>query len=383
MSNLRNEYSVSSSSMESSDNYISSSSDENYENENNLELEGDIIGKYNVITELGRGSYSIVWLVYDIESTNFFALKVQNPEDYREGLDEIKMLKKLPTNVKVFNHLIDHFIHQVPISKKKRKKKKKFVCSVFELHCGNLDHFIRKGKFKDGLGLSKSKIIFKQLMEGLNILHHKLNVFHGDIKPDNILLKGLNKRDEKLIELYRNKNFNNIFESKIETWLTKKNIKKENIKKKDINKIRKIVHNHITNQILDNFFENFDESDKYLIDDKYIENPEICIADFGDFCSNEEKYDEEFGTRYYRAPEIILLSECDSKVDVWAAGCTLYEMLTGKILFDPKKDKHRSRDFYHLLAINKYRGRFPKRFLKNTKYWKKFFNKNYLNVILK
>ena len=130
--------------------------------ENDLELEGDIIGKYNVITELGRGSYSIVWLVYDIESSKFFALKVQNPEDYREGLDEVKMLKKLPKNTKIFNHLIDNFIHQVSTYKKKKNKKKRYVCSVFELHCGNLDHFIRKGKFKNGLGISKSKIIFKE-----------------------------------------------------------------------------------------------------------------------------------------------------------------------------------------------------------------------------
>ena len=39
-------------------------------------------------------------------------------------------------------------------------------------------------------------------------------------------------------------------------------------------------------------------------------------------------------TRYYRAPEVMLSShEYDIPVDVWSAGCTLGEVLTGNILF--------------------------------------------------
>ena len=41
----------------SSDSEISTSSDENESNSNNLQLYGDIVGKYNIISELGRGSY--------------------------------------------------------------------------------------------------------------------------------------------------------------------------------------------------------------------------------------------------------------------------------------------------------------------------------------
>ena len=87
------------------------------------------------------------------------------------------------------------------------------------------------------------------------------------------------------------------------------------------------------------------------------------------------KFDEEFGTIYYRAPEVILLSECDNKVDIWAAGCTLIELLTGKILFDPKKDRERDRNFYHLFEINQLCGEYSKKFLKSTKFWKKYFTK--------
>jgi calcium-dependent protein kinase len=40
------------------------------------------------------------------------------------------------------------------------------------------------------------------------------------------------------------------------------------------------------------------------------------------------------GTLYYRAPEMFLGGGYDEKVDVWAAGITLYQMITGKTPFE-------------------------------------------------
>jgi serine/threonine-protein kinase PRP4 len=37
--------------------------------------------------------------------------------------------------------------------------------------------------------------------------------------------------------------------------------------------------------------------------------------------------------RFYRAPEIILGLKYDFAVDLWSAGCTIYELYTGKIMF--------------------------------------------------
>jgi serine/threonine protein kinase len=73
----------------------SDSSDENTDNSNNIDLTCNIIKHYNVIYELGRGSFSIVWLVYNILNNNFYALKVQNPDEYKDGLSEIKFVQKL------------------------------------------------------------------------------------------------------------------------------------------------------------------------------------------------------------------------------------------------------------------------------------------------
>ncbi|PFH59158.1 hypothetical protein XA68_12742 [Ophiocordyceps unilateralis] len=38
-------------------------------------------------------------------------------------------------------------------------------------------------------------------------------------------------------------------------------------------------------------------------------------------------------SRFYRAPEVILGMDMDHSIDVWAIGCTLFELFTGKILF--------------------------------------------------
>ena len=53
------------------DSDVSVSSDENPDQSTNLDFTGKILKNYNIISELGRGSYSIVWLAYNISDSNF------------------------------------------------------------------------------------------------------------------------------------------------------------------------------------------------------------------------------------------------------------------------------------------------------------------------
>jgi serine/threonine protein kinase len=43
-----------------------------------------------------------------------------------------------------------------------------------------------------------------------------------------------------------------------------------------------------------------------------------------------------YGTRQYTAPEMILGAPLTSAIDVWSLGCTIYEILTDRLLFDPR-----------------------------------------------
>jgi len=67
------------------------------------------------------------------------------------------------------------------------------------------------------------------------------------------------------------------------------------------------------------------------------ETCDIQLCDFGlsraiDF-SQDENVTEYVVTRYYRAPEIMLSHEYSTAVDIWSLGCTMAELITGKILF--------------------------------------------------
>ncbi len=350
------------------DSDVSVSSDENPDQSSNMDFTGKILKNYNIISELGRGSYSIVWLSYNINDKKFYALKVQNPEDYKDGISEIRILKSLPDNNNLLK-LKEYFI--------KRIGNKKFLCSSYDLCCGNLDTFIRKGEYSNGLDLKIVKKIFLQLVEGLQILHKKCKLIHCDIKTDNILLQGHNNRDKYVIDLYKDLDFEKMYsDAKKKYWVglgkDLKNIKK--MKSEHKSQIRKIVHQTILGKIKEQIDNNVFKS--YRFDEKYMESPNITIADFGAACTEDESYDEDFGTRYYRAPEVVLMGDITEKVDIWAAGCILYELIVGDFLFDPDKDKYKSRDYYHLLEMSKVSGRFSKKFLKSTKHWKKFFEKN-------
>ena len=340
--------------------------------EKQIYLSGEIIKNYNIIYEIGSGAFSTVWLAFDINDNNYYAIKVQNSEDYEDGKDEIQILKKIGDSNEYINSLKSYFIESLFVE----SSIEKFPCSVFELCAGNLYTLGKKGKYKNGYPSSIVKRVFKQICLGVQKLHNEDKLFHGDIKPDNILVCGTNNKDKKCMDLYTQNDFNNLYSRiKKEYWIKKgKNIK--NIKKMPTEtklKIRKKIHQSIINNIISN--SDFKKESKNYMDERYYDNIKIKLTDFGHYCPDDEIMDEDFGTTYYRAPEIILMGDCRKPVDIWALGCTLYELLTGEILFDPD-DSDNKEEYNHLKLIIELCGNFKLDYLKTTKYYKDYFDKN-------
>jgi len=334
---------------ESSNSYNSSETSGQSDFDNfTLKLFGRVIDNYHFITKLGNGAYAEVWMAYNHIKDDFVAVKVQNHDSYQEARDEVKLLKQL-NKAPYTSHLIESFIV--------KDKDNKYYAMVFPLFGNNLDRITRYDKYNDGLPEKIVLKFLKQSIQALEYLHKKLNVIHCDIKPENFMVSTLTTKSKEIIRLYNSKKFRELYNS----------VKKELKEDVDDKKIREKIHQQQLKNLND-LPSSFSE--------ETIADGDFYLADFGGFCHIDEKYDEDYGTRYYRAPENILVSEdMDYKVDIWSLGCTLYELLTNKVLFNPDKDKKFDRDYYHLAEIFLL-GKMSNKEIKSCNRRKEFFHKD-------
>ena len=76
-------------------------------------------------------------------------------------------------------------------------------------------------------------------------------------------------------------------------------------------------------------------------------------------CSLPNKRKKKYvQTAYYKSPEYLLGIGFDTSVDIWAVGCTIYELLTSKILFDAV-DYDGNIERHHLYLMIQKLGYFP------------------------
>lgn len=77
----------------------------------------------------------------------------------------------------------------------------------------------------------------------------------------------------------------------------------------------------------------------------------IKICDFGTAVDRRDiEANPEIASRFYRAPEIILGLELGYGIDMWAIGCTIYELWTGKILFTGGSNNEMIKTFMNCLG---------------------------------
>jgi len=169
--------------------------------------------RYVVITKLGWGHFSTVWMVKDRRSPpgskeNFFALKVQkSAEHYTEAaMDEVELLDCIQKERKAVQQLAnkgekdsdgveqadeiefskytailhDSFFHNGPNGR--------HMCMVFSMLGCNLLSVIKAYNYR-GIPIPVVKTMIRGICKGLDFLHRKCHIIHTDLKPENVLVQ--------------------------------------------------------------------------------------------------------------------------------------------------------------------------------------------------
>jgi len=296
----------------SSDSYGSDSDSESIPEEINWSLT-IIKNRYIILNRLGSGSYCTVWGLYDIESKKMFALKIYNEEDTDDAMNETNVLNEIKKlNVPNSVNYLESFEYDY--------EGDTYIMQIIEL-CGYSLHYIMKifrDDFKENNTMYSNYInfIYKSfilILSSINILH-KNNYAHTDIKPENILID-IPRLESDII-------LNKIKISHEKYIMLKKKGKLKTILPSLKNDCKTIMENiNISEQDIKNYLSKF--------------NYGIKVCDFGTCLVMPDNTIYKKHTSYYKSPKIILKYKLDYTYDLWSIGCTIYELITGEILFDP------------------------------------------------
>lgn len=311
---------------------------------------------YFLITKIGKGAFSTVWLGYNMKNHNYYAIKIQDEDYYESALEEIKIQKKLKkTNNKYINHLIDSFTY-----------KNSYLCMVFELLAGSVYDLLKQHP----KGLPRplvDKIVYQTLI-AMDELQNVHKLIHTDIKPENILIVGVKDSIKEIMETFKKLNLKGV--------LLK-------IKKTDIKSIQMVINSFLKKAELNNTFSSDSDScsdsdtssDSETLPPPLPTDIHVKLSDFGNCIPFNPTY---YGiqTRYYRSPEVILNHPYNQTVDIWSIGCMMYELLNGKLLFDPDKTNSTSRDKNHIKLILEKIGPIDKGIIGGSVKKDVFFNRN-------
>ena len=296
-------------------------------------------GRYVVLTKLGWGHFSTVWLVHDEETGSQAALKVvKSAEHYTAAArDEVSILSHIRqedrTDSKHCCRMIDTFEHQGPHGR--------HVCMVFEVLGDNLLGLIRHYDH-EGIPLEIVKKLCREILEGLEFLHDTCKVIHTDLKPENVMLKGPLKRSQELeiaqaVQSYARdpvawkSQRESQRKSKLELLLASGKPLNKNQKRKIKRKLQKLREERGCDDRgggegqgsgdergvggserrsvdLSLQLEGLDVDDDVPIKEKVM-GMECKIVDFGNACWVNKHFTEEIQTRQYRSPEVRMVND--------------------------------------------------------------------------
>ena len=390
--------------------------------------------RYHVLSKMGWGHFSTVWLAWDRQAKRPAVLKVQkSAQRYAEAAkDEVTLLKQVAGLTRASELplvlLLDHFQH--------RGVNGTHQVMVFEPLGATLLQLIKQTDYR-GLPFAVVRTIARCIFEALDHLHRELSIIHTDLKPENVLATLTPAQLDELVmqaeaELHSTAGRREAAASSTDGGgdvvgedgpkLSKNQKKrlKETAKRQQAAvqgagagcESEAGAQGHGAGGGVANGVGDPDGLDPAVVagsdgareeeggEDAGVageasgsraeprlrqqRKPEAAldpsllsfkVVDLGNACWRHRHFTEDIQTRQYRCPEVITGAGYDTSADIWSAACVLFEAATGEVLFNPRSGSTWTRDDDHLAMFLELLGPMPKRLTAVGKFAKKFFNR--------
>lgn len=354
-----------------------------------------------LVKKIGNGAYASVWMCYSVNKKTLMAVKIFEDKNKSAANNEKEnYVKFAKLNTPHINKFLDMYTRS---DKKIYMFFDLMVGSLYDImRHGSIISISQTQNVQNtetrlisGFGLDFAINVLRQLLTNLSELH-KHNIIHGDIKPENILLEANVQIRDNLIQTLAPKSALNKISKFIKTYVgdhMNNEVQSDDSQNSDSDNSQDPDYsNDSDNDIVEDseesdntdtdmslppeqiIFEDFDndendtdenDTDENNVDtntdesendvlseiyqqlripEKYIINPNIIVSDLGSCVQIDGTKPFGVQTKYYKSPELMLVNGYGKPSDIWALGCTMYEILTNDIMINPDHhDNHYDR----------------------------------------
>ncbi|KAE8419562.1 U4/U6 small nuclear ribonucleo protein PRP4 [Aspergillus pseudocaelatus] len=264
---------------------------------------GEVLyNRYQVLAKLGYGVTSTVWFGRDLVESKYIALKIfVKDRERNHELDIYHRINSVESDhpgKRFIRKLLNHFTIAGPHGQ--------HICLVHEPLGISASELIRWVPGR-AMSLEDLKPCIRQLLVVLDFLHSIAHVIHTDIQLKNLLLPTpmLNALSD-------------FEEREVKTQSARKVLQDRTIYTSS----------------------RFPPGDGLPL-----------LSDFGEARFGDQQHSEDIMLNYYRAPEVILRSSWDYKVDIWNAGIVAWDIVSPFTLVDGRNPDGVFDDRFHLAEL--------------------------------